>query len=69
MQATVHEDDDGVARVVFVLNASSEHLVARVTLGTEADWQDVLEEGSTRSADGVLELRIRPKTVRMLARK
>jgi beta-galactosidase len=74
VQAAVHEDDAGVARVVFVLNASDEHLVAQVTLGTEADWEDALGTssmtgGSTRSRDGVLELPVRPRTVRMLARK
>ncbi len=66
--ATVHENDAGEARVVFVINPSDVDQVARLTLGVDARWRDALEGDETRSEQGVLELRVRPKTVRMMAR-
>lgn len=66
--ATVHENDAGEARVVFVINPSDVDHVARVTIGVDAAWRDALDGDETRSEAGVLELRVRPKTVRMMAR-
>jgi len=56
--------------VVFVINPTDADTVARVALGSEATWSDLLERdgGTTRSAGGVLELRMRPQAVRMLGR-
>jgi beta-galactosidase len=67
--ATVHEDGGGVPRVVFVINPTDRDLVARVALGQDGTFRDLIEGGGTRSEDGVLELRLRPKTVRMLGRE
>ncbi len=66
--ATVHEDAAGEARVVFVLNPTGDDLVARTTLGVDATWLDMMTGRETRSERGVLEIRMRPRTVRMLAR-
>jgi hypothetical protein len=68
IRVTVHHDSEGELRVAFVINASDSDLVARVTLGVDGSWRDLLEGGSTRSADGLLELRVKPHSVRMLAR-
>lgn len=68
IQVTVHEDDAGEARVVFVINPSDDDLVARVTLGADASWRDPIDTLTTTSERGVLEVRVRPKTVRMLLR-
>ncbi|MCA9623932.1 MAG: hypothetical protein KC731_33145, partial [Myxococcales bacterium] len=67
--ATVHEDREGTAQVVFVINPTQEDVVARVSLGVDAAWEDLLEEGVTQSEEGLLELRLRPRTVRMMGRK
>jgi len=67
--ATVHEDAGGVVRVAFVINPTARDLVARVALGWDGEFRDLIDGGGTRSEDGVLELRVGPKTVRMLARK
>ena len=67
VQATVHEDAGGAAQVLFVINPSDDDRVAHVTPGVDASWLDVIS-GEAISARGTLELRIRPKTVRMLQR-
>jgi beta-galactosidase len=68
IHVTVHHDPEGELSVAFVINASDSDLVARVTLGVDGSWRDLLEGGTTRSADGLLELRVKPHSVRMLAR-
>jgi len=69
VHATVHVDEAGEPRVVFIINAGAEHVGARVAVGLDADWRDLLGEGGTRSSAGVLEVAIRPRSVRMLARR
>ncbi|HHH27218.1 MAG TPA: hypothetical protein ENK57_02555, partial [Polyangiaceae bacterium] len=69
VHAAVHASDDGEASVVFVVNPTSEHVGARVALGVDAEWRDLLGEGGTTSSAGVLEAAIRPRSVRMLARR
>jgi beta-galactosidase len=69
IHATVHENDAGQPRVVFVINPTQEDVGARIALGIDGDWQDLLGEGGTTSSGGVLELRIKPRTVRMLGRR
>ncbi len=66
IQVTVHHDEADELRVVFVINPTESDLVARVTLGLDAPWRDLLDGGTTRSTDGLLELRVKPLTVRML---
>ena len=69
IHATVHEDLEGQPRVVFVINATDRDAVARVTLGVDAAWEDAIDGGRAHSELGVLETRMLPWTVRMLARK
>lgn len=69
IHVTVHEDDAGEIRVVFVINPSDDHHLARVTLGVDARFHDPIDDSVTRAEDGLLEIRMRPKTVRMLLRR
>lgn len=64
--ATLHEDATGAPRVAFVINDGDAEVVARVTLGVDATWEDVLAGDAHQSDQGMLELRMRPHTVRML---
>lgn len=66
--ATVHEDEAGEPRVAFAINTTDADLVARITLERDCDWEDVLDGEHLRSERGVVEVRLRPATVRMLAR-
>jgi len=66
VHATVHEDTSGRPRVVFVINPSESDVMAQVSLGFEADLEDPIDAFRTRSDRGVLELRVKPCTVRML---
>lgn len=64
---TVHEDADGHARVVFVLNPNDRHVAARVRCGFVASRMvDVLDETEFPVMSGVLEVALRPRSVRML---
>lgn len=64
--ATLHEDADGVPRVLFVLNPGDADVVARVAVSA-ARARDVLEDAQFEVQRGVLEVRLTPRTVRMLA--
>ena len=64
---TVHEDLTGVAQVVFVLNPTDRHVVARIRCGFGASRLiDTLEETEFGVTGGVLEVAMRPRAVRML---
>lgn len=72
--ATVHEDDAGVPRVLFVINPGDSDVLARVTPpqapGGEAlrHATDVLDGTPFQATRrGTLEVRMKPRTVRMLA--
>jgi beta-galactosidase len=66
--ATVHEDGTGRARVVFVLNAGDGDVLAHVHLGVPASRAVDLLDDTTFGIDrGALEVRMTPRTVRMLA--
>lgn len=70
IHATVHEDADGLPRVLFVLNGSHEDVNARVTIGTRPESAiDVFDGSHTRVEHGHVELRMRPKSVRMFELK
>jgi beta-galactosidase len=63
---TVHHDSAGRPRVVFVLNPGRTDVVARLSVpGVEAA-HDLLDEGRVSCEHGLLELRLPPRTVRML---
>jgi beta-galactosidase len=67
LQATVHEDEHGRVRVVFVINATAQDCTARVTVDPAARTAtDVLRDQSIAVRGGTLELRMKPRSVRML---
>lgn len=68
IHATAHEDADGILRVVFVINPTSEEVVARVTVGVDQSWLDGMSGSSFRSIQGVLEARMKRHSVRLLLR-
>lgn len=67
--ATVHEDKQGRARAIFVLNPTEVDCVARVSLPLppRTSCTDVLDGTSFTPRGGVLEVRLPPKTVRFFA--
>jgi len=66
--ATVHDDGAGRARVVFLLNPGDADVIARVHLGAEVTRAvDVLDEAVFTAKRGALDVRMTPRTVRMLA--
>lgn len=66
--ATVHEDAEGRPRVLFVLNPGEGDVVARVTVGGEVTRAvDVIDDAAFEARRGTFEVRVTPKTVRMLA--
>jgi len=75
--ATVHEDAAGVPRVLFLINPGDADVEARVTVVTPTGgaaitaFTDLLDEADlpARAAGGhaLVEARVKPRTVRMLA--
>ena len=71
--ATVHEDEGGRAKVLFLINPTSLDIGVSVTLRAAAgspalvEATDVLRDETFKIRDAVLEIRVKPKTVRMLA--
>jgi beta-galactosidase len=66
--ATVHEDAEGKARVLFLMNPGSAEVVARVSLGEGVSAAvDVLDDMRFEGIRGALEVQMRPRSVRMLA--
>ncbi len=66
---TVHEDAAGTPRAVFVLNPTTDDLVGRVgvaSLPASARLVDALDGQSIERRSGVIELRVPPRTVRLL---
>jgi beta-galactosidase len=64
---TVHEDASGAARVLFVLNPSDRDVVARVSAGLERTRAtDMIDDAVFEARSGTLEVRMKPRTVRML---
>ena len=66
VRATVHVDASGGLRVLFVLNAEGRDILARVS-ARDGSYVDALDGTKLRAEGGTLELRMRPKSVRMLA--
>jgi beta-galactosidase len=66
--ATVHEDATGRARVLFLVNPGSEEVDAHVTVGQGPEHaRDLFKDQRITIRSGVVEARVKPKTVRMLA--
>lgn len=65
---TVHESEQGVPRVLFVMNPSDRDVLARISVGLERTRAtDLIDEAVFEARSGTLEVRMKPKTVRMLA--
>ena len=65
---TVHEDAEGRARVLFVINPGDADVVARVSIGGAATRAvDVIDDAVFEAQRGAFEVRMKPRTVRMLA--
>jgi len=68
IHATVHEDIEGTPRVLFVLNGGDDDVNARVTIDPRAGAAiDLFDESNVRVEHGRVELRMRPRSVRMFA--
>jgi beta-galactosidase len=65
--ATVHEDREGRARVLFVLNPGEHDVLARVAVGGAQGAVDLIDDAVFEARRGALEVRMTPSTVRMLA--
>jgi len=71
--ATIHEDQDGRPKVLFLLNPTSLDVSVRVTVQVDVgappltEAVDLLKDETFRIRDAALEIRVKPKTVRMLA--
>ncbi|WP_437853637.1 beta-galactosidase [Sorangium sp. So ce363] len=64
--ATLHEDASGTPRVLFLLNPGDADVVARVTVSAQRA-RDVLDDAHFEARRGALEVRLVPRSVRMLA--
>ena len=63
---TVHEDSNGRAKIAFVMNPSQQDQLARVSLKGITGALDALDESRVSVDHGVLEVRLPPRTVRMI---
>ncbi|MDI1481827.1 beta-galactosidase [Polyangium sp. y55x31] len=65
---TVHEDASGAPRVLFIVNPSERDVVARVSAGVaRTKATDLIDDSTFEARAGTLEVRMKPRTVRMLA--
>lgn len=69
IQITIFEDEQRVARVLFVLNPSDTSLSARIGLGIDAQFEDAFEQHQYQTSEGVLDVLMKPRSVRMLLRR
>jgi beta-galactosidase len=66
--AAVHEDDAGRPRVLFLLNPGDSDVIAKVAIGvSEGTAVDLLEDATFEARRSAFEVRMKPRTVRMLA--
>jgi beta-galactosidase len=63
---SVHEDDAGTPRVVFVMNPTATDVVARLSLGGISALNDALGEGRIARSSGALEVSVPARHVRMM---
>jgi beta-galactosidase len=64
---TVHENHAGAAKVAFVLNPGGVDVVARVAIPGVEVAEDLLDGTKAHQSRGVLEVRMPPRTIRVLA--
>jgi hypothetical protein len=62
----VHEDEAGVARVVFVMNPTPNDVNARISLAGVGALVDALGEERIARAGGAFDLSVPARTVRMM---
>lgn len=66
--AAVHEDAGGTPRILFLMNPGDHDVVARVTVSPAVSAaSDVLDDTTFEGRRGAFEVRMKPRTVRMLA--
>lgn len=65
--AAVHEDAAGRPRVLFLLNPGDADVVARVAVAATRATDLLLDEGRFEARHGTFEVRLTPRTVRMMA--
>lgn len=66
--ATIHEDRGGRPRILFLINPSSNDCAVRVRLDPTLELAtDLLKDQTHTLVGGALDVRVKPKTVRMLA--
>lgn len=65
--ACVHHDAQGLPRALFVLNPTRDDLVGRVGVQGAHEATDLLDPHTFRLARGAFELRLAPRSVRLLA--
>jgi beta-galactosidase len=63
----MHEDADGVPRIVFVMNPTAQDLPVRASLAGVDALVDALGEGRVTRTGGAFEVQAPARTVRMLA--
>jgi beta-galactosidase len=63
---TVHEDDAGVPRVVFVMNPTPHDLIARLSLAGIGALSDALADARVARAGGAIEVSVPARHVRMM---
>lgn len=66
IHVTVHEDERGRPRVAFVINGSAQDVVARVAIGRARSAEDAIDGAKFGAKDGTFELRMAPRSIRML---
>jgi beta-galactosidase len=63
---TVHEDESGAPRVVFVMNPTATDVIARVSLAGIGALSDALGDGRVVRSSGALEVSVPARHVRMM---
>ncbi len=63
----IHEDEEEVTRVVFVMNPTSAAVVARVSVPGVVALVDLLENGRVPRSAGAFEVEVPARTVRMMS--
>ena len=66
IRVTLHADERGVPRVLFVINATPHPIDARVSAAGALEAEDVLDGARFHATTGLFELTVAPRSVRML---
>ncbi|HSU38914.1 MAG TPA: hypothetical protein VLJ38_05070, partial [Polyangiaceae bacterium] len=66
IRVTLHEDERGTPRVLFVINATPETIDAKVAAAGAFEAEDVLDGARFRANVGSFELPVAARSVRML---